>query len=62
MSAPLKAIALSPHTDLLNVYMQIANKIGLQQQQQKFWGLRSKLEPSVGDFYLPLRTLQHQVG
>jgi hypothetical protein len=35
MSAPPQAIAPNPRTNLLNVYIQIANKIGFQQQQQK---------------------------
>jgi hypothetical protein len=33
MSAPPQAIAPNPHTNLLNVYIQIANKMGFQQQQ-----------------------------
>jgi hypothetical protein len=32
MSAPPQAIAPNPHTNLLNVYKQIANKIGFQQK------------------------------
>jgi hypothetical protein len=32
MSALPQAIALNPHTNLLNVYIQIANKIGLQKK------------------------------
>jgi hypothetical protein len=34
MSAILQAIAPNPHANLLNVYIQIANKMGFQQQQQ----------------------------
>jgi hypothetical protein len=34
MSVPPQAIAPNPHTNLLNVYIQIANKMGVQQQQQ----------------------------
>jgi hypothetical protein len=30
MSAPPQAIAPNPHTNLLNVYIQIANKMGVQ--------------------------------
>jgi hypothetical protein len=33
LSAPPQAIASNPHTNLLNVYIQLANKIGFQQQQ-----------------------------
>jgi hypothetical protein len=35
MSAPPKAIAPSPHTNLLNVYIQIAKKMGFQQKERK---------------------------
>jgi hypothetical protein len=34
MSAPAQAIAPNSHTNFLNVYIQIANKIGFQQQQK----------------------------
>jgi hypothetical protein len=33
MSALLQAIAPNPHTNLLNLYIQIANKMGFQQQK-----------------------------
>jgi hypothetical protein len=33
MSAPSQDIAPNPHTNLLNVYIQVANKMGFQQQQ-----------------------------
>jgi hypothetical protein len=32
MSALLQAIAPNPHTNLLNVYIQIANKMGFQKK------------------------------
>jgi hypothetical protein len=32
MSVPPQAIAPNPHTNLLNVYIQIANKMGFQQK------------------------------
>jgi hypothetical protein len=35
MSALPQAIAPNPHTNLLNGYVQIANKMGFQQQQQQ---------------------------
>jgi hypothetical protein len=35
MSALAQAIAPNPHTNLLNVYIQIANKTGFQQKQKK---------------------------
>jgi hypothetical protein len=35
MSAIPQAITPNPHTNLLNVYIQIANKMGFQQQQKK---------------------------
>jgi hypothetical protein len=35
MSVPSQAIAPNPHTNLLNVCIQIANKMGFQQQQQQ---------------------------
>jgi hypothetical protein len=35
MSAIHQAITPSPHTNLLNVYIQIANKMGFQQQQKE---------------------------
>jgi hypothetical protein len=35
MSALPQAITPNPHTNLLNVYTQIANKMGFQQQQQQ---------------------------
>jgi hypothetical protein len=35
MTAFPQTIAPNPHTNLLNVYIQIANKMGFQQQQQK---------------------------
>jgi hypothetical protein len=34
MSAPPQAIALNPHTSLLNVYVQIANKMGLKKKER----------------------------
>jgi hypothetical protein len=33
MRAIPQAITLNPHTNLLNAYIQIANKMGFQQQQ-----------------------------
>jgi hypothetical protein len=33
MSAIPQTITLNPHTNLLNVYMQIANKMGFQQKK-----------------------------
>jgi hypothetical protein len=33
MSAPPKAIAPNPHTNFLNIYIQIANKMGFQQKK-----------------------------
>jgi hypothetical protein len=33
MSAPPRAIAPNPHTNLLNVYIQLANKMGFQQKK-----------------------------
>jgi hypothetical protein len=35
MSAPSQAIVPNHHTSLLNVYIQITNKLGFQQQQQQ---------------------------
>jgi hypothetical protein len=35
MSAPPQAIAPNPHTNLLNTYIQIANKMGFQQKNFK---------------------------
>jgi hypothetical protein len=35
MSAPSQAITPNPHTNLQNVYIQIASKIGFQQQKSK---------------------------
>jgi hypothetical protein len=37
MSAPPQAIAPNSHSNLLNVYIQLANKMGFQ--QQKVWYL-----------------------
>jgi hypothetical protein len=40
MSALSQAIAPNPYTNLLNVYIQIANKMGFQQKEEKkslFW-------------------------
>jgi hypothetical protein len=37
LSAPPQAIAPNPHTNLLNVYIQLANKMGFQQQQQQLF-------------------------
>jgi hypothetical protein len=34
MSAPPQAIAPNPHTNLLNVYIQIVNKMGFQPTNQ----------------------------
>jgi hypothetical protein len=34
MNAPPQAIAPNPHTNLLDVYIQIANKMGFQQQEK----------------------------
>jgi hypothetical protein len=34
MSAPPQAIAPNPHTNLVNVYVQIANKIGVQSNKK----------------------------
>jgi hypothetical protein len=33
MSVPSQTIAPNPHTNLLNVYIQIANKMGFQQKK-----------------------------
>jgi hypothetical protein len=38
MSAPPQTIAPNPHTNLLNVYTQIANKIGFQQKKKRVNG------------------------
>jgi hypothetical protein len=35
MSASPQAIAPNPYTNLLNVYIQIANKMGFQQKEEK---------------------------
>jgi hypothetical protein len=40
MSAHPQAIAPNPHTNLLNVYIQIAIKMGFQQQQK--WNYREQ--------------------
>jgi hypothetical protein len=34
LSVPPQAIAPNPHTSLLNVYIQLANKMGFQQKQK----------------------------
>jgi hypothetical protein len=36
MSAPPQAVAPNPHTSLLNVYIQMANKMGFQQKNYIF--------------------------
>jgi hypothetical protein len=45
MSVPPQAIAPNPHTNLLNVYVQIANKMGFQQRKKNVtnrFGVESK--------------------
>jgi hypothetical protein len=37
MRAPPQAIAPNPHANLLNVYVQIANKMGLKKHYDKEW-------------------------
>jgi hypothetical protein len=39
MSAPPQAIAPNPYTNLLNVYIQVANKMGFQPKKNFFLGL-----------------------
>jgi hypothetical protein len=45
MSAPPQAVAPNPHTNLLNVYIQIANKMGFQQQQKSSQKHATTLRP-----------------
>jgi hypothetical protein len=47
MSAPPQAIAPNPHTNLLNVYTQIANKMGFQQTNKKPHRNRQLFEDSA---------------
>jgi hypothetical protein len=46
MSAPPQAIAPNPHTNLLNVYIQIENKMGFQKKKKsKGGGSSRRYEP-----------------
>jgi hypothetical protein len=51
MSAPPQAIAPNPHTNLLNVYIQIANKMGFQQNKKRLPSFNAlKTNKSNGKF------------
>jgi hypothetical protein len=65
MSAPPQVIAPNLHTNLLNVYIQIVNKMALQQQQQRQrqrqqqqqqQQRQQKQKPSAGEVHYCCRT------
>jgi hypothetical protein len=51
MSAIPQAITPNPHTNLLNVYIQIANKMGLQQKE--------KNSRNIFSYFIPGKRLAH---